>query len=859
NKDETLRDDYRRIDPPRAENAENTEMAYRVQNSTRGDLDLLRAIIERYAGDLYRWVTVYLFYLRGIDPSNEEVDVIIQKVFAYAILHTDQFHGQASVFNWLVAISDQIIRRIKFKDRFVQEIREIKHGRDLAHESWVISWASLKEISENQRTPLVLRYLLNLDLADIANILNSPVREVYRRLEQGRKHFLIVSSDPSMDHLLQGYVDGLYDDDPKNINEIEQHIETCGDCQVYLIQIKDFEKSLTESLTDHWPRKPFSQEECDELAQRVLVRAQLVEHGWKVKVNIRQAAWIVGILAVFGVFAIVFVRMTPYEKEFPQAAPTSTPQLAPIIEMEPVLVNAPSQNNSSTAPQYIEQALSSNGKWAVFAYISADLNTRQLALPDITIYDRENDTLQVISENTTNMNISWVWSELVPSISGDGQRVAYVSSTNNPGINGYPCDTQVHQPCLDIFLYDQSDKSTRRITQAVYGGAADGDSFAPTISEDGNWVAFWSAADNLVDVNKDICQSSERGINCLYIYLYNAQTGELQQIPIRNQVLQEISEVDRISLSADGRYVGFTLLSSALTSGISPEMPEISGSLQYIIPDSTTKPSMPFINQSSEAVVFDRQTGIYELENVTPDGMLGNGPSSSPVLSTDGRYVAFVSFASNLIGGDYNYAADVFVRDRQSGAIEIVSVSTHGRQGNNNSGVVTSMRGFYDINISSDGRYVVFQSVADNLGQDVQNGCRSLGIESCSNLYVHDLMTHETDSIVLDTNQGFSFFPGISADGRWVSFSQYSFNCTPIQFVCSNVMLYDRQSNWLKNITNFSQKISNLPWMYFTSLALPWQTWESRGLAFSPDGSYMAVGGFDSKIRIWHLLAGIRT
>lgn len=857
-KPETARDDIRRTDPPKVENVEDTELAYRVQSSTRGDPNLLSALIERYAGDLERWLSVYLFFVRKTDPASEEINRILQNVFGFAILHTDQFHGQASVFNWLFSIAYQTTKRLAGKDLFFQRIQEIYRGRHSANRHIETNWTALEEIPEKDRIPLILRYLFGLELTDLSNILNLPIEQVHRRLVRGRERFLASSSDPGMAALLQAYVDGLYAD-PDDLSKIDQHIESCIDCHSYLTHIHNFEKSISESLKNRWMQKQPDQKEHAQLAQLVSAGVQWTDSGWKVKVNIRQAAWIVSLLAVFAGMTMIFVRMTPSEQEFPQAKPTATPPLPPLINMEPVLANAQNQNNFNTAPQYIEQALSSDGQWAVFSYINTDLTTMRLALPTIYLYDRENNHIQVISDNSAALNIPWVWSELVPSISGDGQRIVYVSSTDRPDINGYPCYTQVHQPCLDIFLYDRANHSTQRITRAVYGGAADGDSLAPTISADGNWVAFWSAADNLVDVNKDICQSSETGINCLYIYLFSVQTGELQQIPIRNQAHDQASGVDRISLSADGRYVGFTLLSSALTSGISPVMLNQSGVLQFTIPDGSAKPSFPFIQQGSEVVVYDRQMGTYEFENVTPDGMAGNGPSSSAVLSSDGRYVAFVSSSSNLIGGDNNDAADVFVRDRQTGITELVSVSTHGRQGNNNSGLVASRRGFYSINISSDGRYVVFQSMADNLGQDVKNDCRPWGIGSCNSIYVHDRLTHETDSIVIGTNQSFSYFPGISTDGRWVSFSQYSFNCTHSQFVCSNVMLYDRQSNWMKNVTNFTQQVIDLPWMYFTNLSLPWQSWESRGLAFSPDGTFLAVGGFDSRIRIWHLVAGIRT
>src|SRR5205809_7953833 len=78
----------------------------------------------------------------------------------------------------------------------------------------------------------------------------------------------------------------------------------------------------------------------------------------------------------------------------------------------------------------------------------------------------------------------------------------------------------------------------------------------------------------------------------------------------------------------------------------------------------------------SDVFVHDRQTGTTERVSVASDGAQGNGSSGllsfafPPALSADGRFVAFVSFATNLVAGDTNGATDVFVHDRQTGATE---------------------------------------------------------------------------------------------------------------------------------------------------------------------------------------------
>ena len=112
-------------------------------------------------------------------------------------------------------------------------------------------------------------------------------------------------------------------------------------------------------------------------------------------------------------------------------------------------------------------------------------------------------------------------------------------------------------------------------------------------------------------------------------------------------------------------------------------------------------------NDFQDVFVHDRQTGQTELISVTVTGRTGNGPSGEPIISADGRFVVFSSDVNNLVANDSNNQYDVFIRDRENGTTELVSVSSTGVQGNFFSDVPA---------MTPDARFIAFRSAATNLG-----------------------------------------------------------------------------------------------------------------------------------------------
>ena len=177
-----------------------------------------------------------------------------------------------------------------------------------------------------------------------------------------------------------------------------------------------------------------------------------------------------------------------------------------------------------------------------------------------------------------------------------------------------------------------------------------------------------------------------------------------------------------------------------------------------LVPDDT--------NGFQDLFVYDRDTDVTERASVDSDELEGNHRSSEAAISADGRYVAFKSFANNLVGGDANGSDDVFVRDLTAGTTERISIATDGTEGDSYS---------YEPAMSADGRYVVFTAWATTL---VPGDTNDRG-----DVFLHDRDTGVTERINVDSTGGnadeHSVEPSISADGRHVAFMSYATDLVP--------------------------------------------------------------------------------
>jgi Tol biopolymer transport system component len=335
--------------------------------------------------------------------------------------------------------------------------------------------------------------------------------------------------------------------------------------------------------------------------------------------------------------------------------------------------NGTQGNSDSLAP-----SISANGRFVVFESSATNLvpgDTNQAT--DIFMRDRW-------TGQTTRMSVSASGAEAQERsfgglISGDGRVVVFVSAARNL----VPDDTNFVQ---DIFVRDRLAGTTTRASVPSHVGQSDNDSFQPSISGDGRFVAFASIAANLVP-------GDTNGITDVFVHDRRNRTTERASLTSTGAQAQTFGSEPEIS--ADGRFVAF----QANTGGL--------------VPGDT--------NGKADVYVRDRRKKTTTRVSLSSTGAQGDDASTISSISANGRFVVFESVATNLVPGDTNGVSDVFLRDRWAHKTRRVSISAGGAQGNRPSFILPSSGA-----VSADGRRVAFASHATNLVPGDTNGARDV-------------------------------------------------------------------------------------------------------------------------------------
>ena len=319
-----------------------------------------------------------------------------------------------------------------------------------------------------------------------------------------------------------------------------------------------------------------------------------------------------------------------------------------------------------------------------------------------------------------------------------------------------PGDTNGH---ADAFLRDRQTGTTILISKGYNGAQADGDSRRPVVSRDGQYVAFESAADNLVPPGQ--CTTSGGGGGLLGglfggppkqtctggdtnkaddVFLYSVATGQVTPISTAPDGTLGNGASNRPSLSGNGHEIAFQSTATNLVSGVG----------------------------GTQVYMRNLDTGQITVVSSDASGTPGDKSSESPSVSADGRYVSFDSKATTFNSADAGGDVDVYRKDLQTGAVDQASVLSGGAQA---TGTTGSSHVGSDSTISQDGRFVSFWSDVNTLVPGDTNGSNCAN-PPCTDVFVHNMQTGTTTRIT-STNgvqgDGDSYSPALSMDGRFVA------------------------------------------------------------------------------------------
>ncbi len=395
----------------------------------------------------------------------------------------------------------------------------------------------------------------------------------------------------------------------------------------------------------------------------------------------------------------------------------------------PGIVTSPQGNNTSFDP-----STSADGRHTAFwsaanDLVPGDTNNRE----DVFVVDRLTCAIERVSVSTAGVQGNNTSS--FPSISDTGRYVAFMSTATNLVAN----DTN---SAPDIFVRDRQTNSTVRASVTSAGAQAAGalGSVRPDMSGNGQFVAFLSFATNLV-------AGDTNGTADVFVRdLVNNVTERVSVATGGTQGIDGDSQYDKPAISADGRYVAFASTMTNLVAGDT--------------------------NVARDIFRRDRQTGTTVRVSVSTAGdqTPTSQDSTSPAISADGRYIAFDSFATNLVPDDTNFNYDVFVRDMAAGTTTRVSLINQGGQPE-----AFAWAQSVAPSISGDGRYVAFTSGAEDLVLGDNNGW--------NDVFIHDRTTGITRRVSTSFNglQGdfHSAFVDLSADGTVVTYSSFASTLVP--------------------------------------------------------------------------------
>ena len=408
---------------------------------------------------------------------------------------------------------------------------------------------------------------------------------------------------------------------------------------------------------------------------------------------------------------------------------------------------------------------------------------------DVFLYDRVARTTVLVSHDAASPTTGANDETEAPAISADGRWVVFPSAATNL-VDGLPENANGQ---FRLFLYDRVTEALTLVSSSDFlettGGSGGGvGASSAAISADGRFIAYSSTAPDLVAGQQDLNQAAD-------VFLYDRVTRTTVLVSHADSPTTTVADSSSIapSMSADGRFLAFNRLPFS-----SPGEPgdgevllydRLAGSLTPIAPGgeptvSADGSSIAFVSASRQVIpgqadvngvkpdvfLYSRATGRIVLVShaagrpltTANDSSLETYPSPGPLVSADGRYIAFFSVATNLVPRQFSPGGALFVYDRTSGTVTLAS--------RRRDSPTTSTLGFRTATMSADGRFIAFDSVAvDQVsGQvDLNGGPDVFLFDSRSG---KTLLVSSRSGAARNTGNLLSYMPAISADGSQIAF-----------------------------------------------------------------------------------------
>jgi Tol biopolymer transport system component len=323
----------------------------------------------------------------------------------------------------------------------------------------------------------------------------------------------------------------------------------------------------------------------------------------------------------------------------------------------------------------VHAAVSAFGRYVAFSSGASNLDHGDTnGVMDVFVRDIRKGVTHRVSKTSLGAQASGQSGFDSVAISADGQRVLFDSTASDL----VPRDTN---GVGDLFVRDVRTGRTERVSVASNGHQADAASYGASISADGRFVAFTSAASNLVPGDTN---------GTFDVFVRDLVRGVTRRVSVSSRGAQAADQADSTTaltqeqtISWDGRFVVFESVASNL------------------VPGDT--------NGVKDVFVRDTRRGTTERASVGAAGQQGDDISSGAAISLTGRFVVFGSLADNLVDGDTGGVNDVFIRDRRARTTKRISVGVAGEEPNSGSAGPT---------VSADGNYIAFFSDASNLTPD---------------------------------------------------------------------------------------------------------------------------------------------